>query len=111
MNGCIARWGEIRRYTVALAYKDSAQTALKLIVIRAVSKSKIDMCGISLTHSLNRAADKSDGAAAEFCLQQAHPELRITLQKFIGTKLGSLFAMTSALTLPNVVWGLCLIPS
>lgn len=45
MNGCIARWGEIRRYTVALAYKDSAQTALKLIVIRAVSKSKIDMCG------------------------------------------------------------------
>jgi hypothetical protein len=40
--------------------------------------------------------------------RQAEP--RITWQKFPLWKLGSLSANTSALTLPNVVSGLCLMP-
>src|SRR5882724_9167357 len=40
---------------------------------------------------------------------QADP--RITLQKLPRLKAGSLSASTSALTLPNVVSGLCLMPS
>jgi hypothetical protein len=40
---------------------------------------------------------------------QADP--RITLQKLPRLKVGSLSARTSALTLPNVVSGLCLMPS
>src|SRR6266436_2591770 len=42
-------------------------------------------------------------------LLQADP--RITLQKLPRLKAGSLSASTSALTLPNVVSGLCLMPS
>jgi hypothetical protein len=38
-------------------------------------------------------------------------ELRITLQKLAGVKCLSLSASTSALTLPKVVSGLCLMPS
>lgn len=44
------------------------------------------------------------------CSQPRQAELRITLQKFILWKFGSLSAKTSALTLPNVVSGLCLMP-
>ncbi|VWD63206.1 hypothetical protein BLA39750_07684 [Burkholderia lata] len=43
--------------------------------------------------------------------QPAHADDRITLQKFPAWKCGSLSASTSAFTLPNVVSGLCLIPS
>jgi hypothetical protein len=38
-------------------------------------------------------------------------DLRITLQKLPRVKCGSLSASTSALTLPKVVSGLCLMPS
>jgi hypothetical protein len=41
--------------------------------------------------------------------RQAEP--RITLQKLPRWKCGSLSAITSALTLPKVVSGLCLMPS
>jgi len=47
--------------------------------------------------------------AADCQALQADP--RITLQKLPRLKEGSLSASTSALTLPNVVSGLCLIPS
>src|ERR1700687_2831776 len=40
-----------------------------------------------------------------------HAEARITLQKLTRVKCGSLSASTSALTLPEVVYGLCLLPS
>ncbi|VWD32245.1 hypothetical protein BLA17378_07413 [Burkholderia aenigmatica] len=43
--------------------------------------------------------------------QPAHADDRITLQKLPAWKCGSLSASTSAFTLPNVVSGLCLIPS
>lgn len=43
--------------------------------------------------------------------QSGQRDSRITLQKFPRWKCGSLSARTSALTLPNVVSGLCLMPS
>jgi hypothetical protein len=44
-------------------------------------------------------------------LYPRQPEARIMLQKLTGAKCGSLSASTSALTLPKVVPGLCLLPS
>jgi hypothetical protein len=43
--------------------------------------------------------------------QRRQAEPRITLQKFMRSKFGSLSASTSDFTLPNVVSGLCLMPS
>ena len=43
--------------------------------------------------------------------QPFHREPRMTLQKFMRWNCGSLSASTSAFTLPNVVSGLCLMPS
>jgi hypothetical protein len=44
-------------------------------------------------------------------VQVRQAELRITLQKLVAVKDGSLSASTSALTLPKVVLGLCRLPS
>ena len=44
-------------------------------------------------------------------IQAGQADPRITLQKLPRPKAGSLSASTSALTLPNVVSGLCFIPS
>jgi hypothetical protein len=49
--------------------------------------------------------------ADDFVIQAGQADPRITLQKFPRLKAGSLSASTSALTLPNVVSGLCFIPS
>ena len=64
----------------------------------------------------SRQIYRRDVVAADFtaragavALGQAEP--RITLQKLLRVKVGSLSARTSALTLPNVVCGLCLMPS
>jgi len=58
-----------------------------------------------LSHTL-QALDGSEGCSYPF-----HCEPRMTEQKFMRLNFASLSASTSAFTLPNVVSGLCLMPS
>jgi hypothetical protein len=61
----------------------------------------VDAAGVSSESTVNRTFHRHPG----------HAEWRMLLQKLPGLKAGSLSAMTSAFTLPNVVAGLFLIPS
>ena len=61
----------------------------------------------------SNASGPSRPSWADECPEIRYPsqlECRMTLQKLMGRKLGSLSARTSALTLPNVVCGLCSFP-
>ena len=49
-------------------------------------------------------------AGAIACDQRAQAELSMTRQKFVRSKLLSLSAKTSSLTVPNVLSGRCFIP-
>lgn len=60
------------------------------------------------------ASESSSAGFFDWRTREIYPrqaEARITLQKLTRAKCGSLSASTSALTLPKVVSGLCLLPS
>jgi hypothetical protein len=61
----------------------------------------LDRADVSSESTLNRTVHRHPG----------HAEWRMMLQKLPSFKAGSLSAMTSPFTLPNVVAGLFLIPS
>src|SRR6202040_3451689 len=61
--------------------------------------------------NLSNGVDDSRAAGVRAARQPFEADPRITLQKLPRLKAGSLSASTSAFTLPNVVSGLCLMPS
>jgi hypothetical protein len=63
-----------------------------------------------VAHNQRKQQAGGDRASPLPC-QRAQRELSMTRQKLMGWKLLSLSASTSALTVPNVLFGRCFIPS
>ena len=85
-------------------------------LIKHFGSAPFDLPRVPQTHSQSRFASEkyilnNKLAFRRGISQSCHCESRMTLQKFMRWKFGSLSASTSAFTLPNVVSGLCMMPS
>src|SRR4029077_17236073 len=103
---------DIAQLFPALAETSSAR--LRLAMLFPVASVRWGRVALSIIVSSFKLASYAPWRRRFFeadCGQPGQRDSRITLQKFPRWKCGSLSARTSALTLPKVVSGLCLMPS